>query len=77
MNPWLLLDSAPIPGTDQELRLFRRKDMVEFSIQISGYVSELMNSRMHASEDALADLGCAAVAKRAAPRLLCPAQDRP
>ena len=70
MNPWLLLDSAPIPGTDQELRLFRRKDMVEFSIQISGYVSELMNSRMHASEDALADLGCAAVAKRAAPRVL-------
>ncbi len=70
MNPWVPLARAVIPGTTQELRLFRRKDMLEFSIQISGYVSELMNSRMHASEDALAELGCAAVAKRPAPRVL-------
>ena len=45
-----------IPGSAEELILSRRGE--EFSIQISGYVSELMNSRMHFSEDLLAEWGC-------------------
>jgi SAM-dependent methyltransferase len=68
--PWAPLGRAPIPGTKQDLCLYRRGDLLEFSIQISGYVSELMNSRMHASEDALADLACAAITGRAEPRVL-------
>src|SRR3569623_697764 len=53
MLPWILLDSAPIPGGGGELRLLRRGD--EFSIRIAGR-GELMNSRAHGSEAALADL---------------------
>lgn len=70
MIPWVPLARAPIPGTQQELCLYRRGEQLEFSIQISGYISELMNSRMHASEDALAELGCAVIAGRPAPRVL-------
>lgn len=70
MIPWAPLGRAPIPGTDQSLCLYRRGELLEFSIQISGYVSELMNSRQHASEDALAELACAAVAGRPAPHVL-------
>jgi spermidine synthase len=68
--PWVLLARAPIPGTAQALCLYRRGELLEFSIQISGYVSELMNSRVHASEDALAELGCAAIVGRPAPHVL-------
>ncbi|MEF2277718.1 hypothetical protein V3W47_05350 [Deinococcus sp. YIM 134068] len=68
MNPWVLLARAPIPGSTDSLCLHRRGD--EFSIQISGYVSELMNSRQHASEDALAHLACAAIAGRPDPQVL-------
>ncbi len=50
------------------MQLSRRGD--EFSIRISGYVSELMNSRVHGSEEALADLGCASVAGRPGCRVL-------
>ncbi|GGL94018.1 hypothetical protein GCM10010840_35060 [Deinococcus aerolatus] len=70
MIPWVPLARAAIPGAQQDLCLYRRGDQLEFSIQISGYVSELMNSRMHASEDALAELGCAVIAGRPAPRVL-------
>ena len=70
MIPWVPLARAAIPGTAQELCLYRRGAQLEFSIQISGYISELMNSRMHASEDALAELGCAVVAGRPAPHVL-------
>ncbi|CAM3836076.1 spermidine synthase [Deinococcus frigens] len=70
MIPWVPLARAAIPGTGQDLCLYRRGEQLEFSIQISGYVSELMNSRMHASEDALAELGCAVIVGRPAPRVL-------
>ncbi len=53
MLPWVLLDTAKIPNGD-ELRLHRRGD--EFSIRVGNY--ELMNSRVHTSEDALASLVC-------------------
>ena len=67
MRPWILLDSATVPGGGGELRLYQRGE--EFSIKIVGR-GELMNSRMHGSEDALAELTCARLAASPAPRLL-------
>lgn len=67
MIPWVLLDSAQVPGNGGELRLYQRGD--EFSIRIVGK-GELMNSRVHGSEDALAQLTCARLASGIAPRLL-------
>ncbi len=55
MTPWILLDSAPVPGNGGELRLYQRGD--EFSIKIQSR-GELMNSRVHGSEDALAVQTC-------------------
>ena len=66
MTPWILLDTAQAPGTGGELRLYKRG--AEFSIRVGN--CELMNSRMHGSEDALARLACARIADRARPRLL-------
>ena len=67
MTPWILLDSAQVPGNGGELRLYRRND--EFSIKITGR-GELMNSRVHGSEDALAEHSCARLVNRTTPRLL-------
>lgn len=67
MIPWELIDSTVVPGEGGELRLYRRGD--EFSIRVKGQ-GELMNSRMHASEDALAEMACARLAETAAPRIL-------
>lgn len=66
MIPWELLDRAQVPGSGEELRLCRRGP--EFSIRVAG--CELMNSRLHGSEDALAELACARLAGRPSPRLL-------
>ena len=57
MNPWAVLSKAIIPGSDKELTLSQRGD--EFAIRISGVPGDLMNSRMHNSEEALAELACA------------------
>ena len=65
MVPWSLLDTASVPGGG-ELRLMRRG--AEFSI-ISGS-TELMNSRLGGSEEALATLTCARLEDRRAPRIL-------
>ena len=54
MKPWILLDTASIPGGGH-LRLLQRGD--EFSINLDRAV--LMNSRMRGSEEALARVGCA------------------
>jgi len=54
MNPWVLLDTAKIPGDGGELRLKKRGD--EFSIMLGS--NELMNSRLSGSEEALARLAC-------------------
>jgi spermidine synthase len=67
MRPWILLDSADVPGDGGELRLYRRGD--EFSIKVAGR-GELMNSRVHGSEDALAEQACARLAPGIQPRLL-------
>jgi spermidine synthase len=66
MIPWELVDRAPIPRNRGELCLFRRGK--EFSIRVDRY--ELMNSRAHASEDALAEIACARVAASPGCRLL-------
>jgi spermidine synthase len=66
MIPWQLLDSAPVPGEKEPLRLYRRGQ--EFSIRVEG--SELMNSRIHGSEEALAELACARIASLPCPRVL-------
>jgi spermidine synthase len=67
MNPWNLIDSSEIPAGGGELRLYRRG--AEYSIMIAGG-GELMNSRMHGSEDALAELGCRHLAGHPRPRVL-------
>lgn len=67
MTPWVVLDTAPIPGTDGEtLRLLQRGH--EFSIQIAH--NELMNSRLSGSEEALATLSAARIGGRAKARVL-------
>ncbi|MEH6648851.1 MAG: hypothetical protein V7707_02355 [Motiliproteus sp.] len=56
MNPWTVLGTAEIPNGGGELKLSQRGD--EFSIRLSGVRGELMNSRVHNSEEVLAELGC-------------------
>jgi spermidine synthase len=66
MIPWLQIDSARVPGADVELRLMRRGD--EFSMKLGQ--NELMNSRLSASEEALATLACRRLQAVKAPHLL-------
>lgn len=72
MNRLELLDTAPIPNNGGELKFYRQGD--DFSIRIAGSRAggggELMNSRMHGSEDKLAELACPRVAGRKNPRVL-------
>lgn len=67
MIPRILLDTAPIPGSDKELRLYQHAK--DFSIDISGE-GELMSSRVHGSEEALAELTCSRIANHTRPRVL-------
>ncbi len=55
MRHWELLGTAPIPGTDDSMHLYKGKD--DFSIKLKGGY-ELMNTRKHGSEDALGQLPC-------------------
>jgi spermidine synthase len=66
MVPWQLLDSAQVPGENKDLRLYQRGG--EFSIRVDG--SELMNSRVHGSEDTMAQLACARIASLPCPQVL-------
>src|SRR5512136_116154 len=66
MIPWVFLESAQVPGNGGELCLYRRGE--EFSIRVGN--RELMNSRVHGSEEALATMACARIADRIAPRIL-------
>ncbi len=56
MNHWVALGKSKIPNSDKELTLLQRDD--EFAIRISGVPGDLMNSCMHNSEEALAELAC-------------------
>ena len=66
MIPWQLLHSAQVPGENKDLCLYQRGG--EFSIRVDG--SELMNSRVHGSEDAMAELACAKIASLPCPKVL-------
>ena len=66
MRPWELLDKTSVEGEAHDMSLYRRGD--EYSIK-TGY-SELMNSRMHGSEDALAVLGCKTLKNKPKARVL-------
>lgn len=68
MARFTVLGTAPIPGKTGQLRLLQRND--EFTIKIAGTPGDLMNSRMHASEDALATLACQRIANRPQPKVL-------
>ena len=57
MIPSTLLGTANIPNDGGVLRLTQRGN--DFSIHLKGVRGELMNSRVHSSELALAELGCA------------------
>ena len=61
------LRTALIPDTRKELVLYKHQD--KFSIVIPGR-GELMNSRVHGSERALAELACQAMQARSNARLL-------
>lgn len=59
MIPWKLVERTETPDGG-ELCLVRRGD--EYSIRIDG--REVMNSRLHASEDALAEIACSLIPDR-------------
>jgi spermidine synthase len=65
MIPWEFLDSAPVPGSGEARRLYKRG--AEFSIRVTG--RELMNSRVHVSEGAVAEFACVRLAERPRPRV--------
>ncbi|HZG33856.1 MAG TPA: spermidine synthase [Sphingopyxis sp.] len=65
MTPRELLATAAVPGGDS-LRLFRRG--ADYFVTLGH--SELMTSRMSASEEALADLACDRLHEQTAPHLL-------
>ena len=67
MLPRILLGTALIPDTDMQLQLYQSGEL--FSIKIPGR-GDLMNSRVHGSEKALADLACEQLRGNANPRLL-------
>ena len=56
MDRWITIESTTIPGSDTELTLSQCND--NFAIRVSGLPGDLMNSRRHRSEDALAELAC-------------------
>lgn len=66
MIPWTLLDSAQVPGDGGEIRLYQRGS--EYSIRVGSY--ELMNNRVHGSEDALASIACERLQDRDSARVL-------
>jgi spermidine synthase len=61
-----LIDTAPIPGGG-ELRLFRDGEHYVIKLADGG---DLMSTRQHGSEEALAQLACARIARRPGARVL-------
>lgn len=62
-----LVDTARIPGEERELGLYQRG--ADYFIRIVGG-QDLMNTRAHASEDALGELACRGLERRPAARVL-------
>lgn len=69
MKKFVLLDSTALPDAGGSLCLFEYGD--DFIIKrADGKGGQLMNTRMHGSEDALGQLPCARIANRAEARVL-------
>jgi len=68
MDSWIKIDSAAIPGSEAELTLWRRDE--DFAIRIAGVPGDLMNSRRHHSEEALAELACSRLRETENARIL-------
>lgn len=66
MIPWEEIDRAEVPGHEGEVIL--RKRGLEFSIRTAE--TELMNSRVHGSEDDLAKLSCQRIKQKNGQRIL-------
>ena len=66
MIPWQHLDTAKVPGDGGELKLMRRGS--EYSIMTGS--TELMNSRLSGSEEAMATLAFERIGQRPKARLL-------
>ena len=66
MIPWEEIERAEVPGGEEEVIL--RKRGKEFSIRVAA--TELMNSRIHGSEDALAELTCSRISRKPGRRIL-------
>jgi spermidine synthase len=64
--PWVLIDTAPVPGGQNDLRLMRRG--TEFSIMLGQ--NQLMNSRLSGSEEALSTIACKRIETTERPVLL-------
>jgi len=69
MKRFELLDTVPIPGDGGALCLFSYGEDFVIKIQ-GGSGNQLMNTRTHGSEDALAEIPCRKIASRARPRVL-------
>jgi len=69
MKRYVLLDTTPIPNNGGALCLFEYGE--DFVIKLeSGKGGQLMNTRMHGSEDALAEIPCKKVSARPRARAL-------
>jgi spermidine synthase len=66
MVPWVLLERVVKPNGEGDMTLHQRGD--EFVIRVDGH--ELMNSRLHGSEEAMATMTCSSFAADARPRVL-------
>lgn len=66
MIPWKVLDTAKVPGGDQELRLKQRG--TEFVITLGD--NQLMSNRLSATEQALATIACDGLRAAKQPRIL-------
>lgn len=66
MQRWELLDTGPVPDAKGTMELYRHG--TDHAIRVDG--RELMSSRMHGSEDALADLACDRLGHRPGCRVL-------
>jgi len=64
--PWEEIDRAEVPGHEGEVTLLKRG--TEFSIRTAG--TELMNSRLHGSEDTLGELTCSLIKRKSGLRIL-------
>ncbi|CCK81107.1 spermidine synthase [Desulfobacula toluolica] len=66
MIPWEEIDRAKVPGQKEDVTL--RKRGTEFSIRTAE--TELMNSRLHGSEEALAELTCSRIRQKSGLKIL-------